>query len=49
MTIASEIAAERSDVKGPGSFIPALIDELAAITPKDLDARARIDVSTVEL
>jgi thiamine-phosphate diphosphorylase/hydroxyethylthiazole kinase len=26
--IAAEIAAEREDVKGPGTFIPALIDEL---------------------
>ncbi|CZR61587.1 probable hydroxyethylthiazole kinase [Phialocephala subalpina] len=26
--IAAEIAAEREDVKGPGTFVPALIDEL---------------------
>lgn len=30
-TIAAEIAAARDDVKGPGSFIPALIDELYSI------------------
>ena len=26
--IAAEIASERADVKGPGTFVPALIDEL---------------------
>ena len=26
--IAAEMAAEREDVRGPGSFVPALIDEL---------------------
>jgi thiamine-phosphate diphosphorylase/hydroxyethylthiazole kinase len=26
--IAAEIAATREDVKGPGTFVPALIDEL---------------------
>jgi thiamine-phosphate diphosphorylase/hydroxyethylthiazole kinase len=26
--IAAEIAAERDDVKGPGSFVPAFLDEL---------------------
>lgn len=44
MTIASEVAAERVDVKGPGSFIPALIDEVAAITPEVLQKRANIEV-----
>ncbi|CAO1630140.1 unnamed protein product [Parajaminaea phylloscopi] len=44
MTIASEKAAERDDVRGPGSFIPALIDEIAALTPQDLVERAKIDI-----
>lgn len=44
MTIASELAAERSDVKGPGSFIPALIDELASLTPEQISNRAKIEV-----
>ena len=43
MNIASELAAERPDVKGPGTFIPALIDELAAITPEKIIQRARFD------
>ena len=30
--IAAERAAERSDVKGPGTFVPALLDELYSIT-----------------
>lgn len=30
--IASERAAARSDVKGPGTFVPALLDELYNIT-----------------
>lgn len=29
--IAAEIAAERRDVKGPGTFVPAFLDELYAI------------------
>ncbi|KAI0128705.1 Hydroxyethylthiazole kinase family-domain-containing protein [Xylariales sp. AK1849] len=29
--IAAEIAAEREDVKGPGTFVPAFLDELRAI------------------
>lgn len=44
MTIASEKAAERSDVKGPGSFIPALIDEIASVEPDDLRQRAKIRI-----
>ncbi|CAO1631954.1 unnamed protein product [Sympodiomycopsis kandeliae] len=44
MTIASEKAAERQDVKGPGSFIPALIDEIANLTPQDILQRAKISV-----
>ena len=43
MEIASELAAERQDVKGPGSFIPALIDELASITPQHIIERAKIE------
>jgi thiamine-phosphate diphosphorylase/hydroxyethylthiazole kinase len=29
--IAAEVAAERSDVQGPGTFVPAFIDELARL------------------
>jgi thiamine-phosphate diphosphorylase/hydroxyethylthiazole kinase len=45
MTIASEIAAERSDVRGPGSFIPALLDELAALSEDDIVKRAKVDIA----
>jgi thiamine-phosphate diphosphorylase/hydroxyethylthiazole kinase len=44
MTIASEVAAERPDVKGPGTFIPALIDELAALSPQTLIERQKIEI-----
>lgn len=44
MTIASELAAERPDVKGPGSFIPALIDELANLTPDQIKQKARVEI-----
>lgn len=45
MTIASELAAARQDVKGPGTFIPALLDELASITPETMASRAKISIS----
>lgn len=44
MTISSEIAAQRQDVKGPGSFISALIDELASITPEQIIELAKIEI-----
>lgn len=46
MTIASEKAAERADVRGPGTFIAALQDELASISPDDIRQRAKLEVST---
>lgn len=46
MTIASEKAAARDDVKGPGTFIPALQDELAAISAADIHRYAKIDIVT---
>lgn len=44
MTIASEKAAVRSDVKGPGTFIPALQDELAAISGDDILKYAKLEI-----
>lgn len=41
-TIAAELAAEQTH--RPGSFIPAFLDELDALTPEDVTARARITV-----
>jgi hydroxyethylthiazole kinase len=38
--VAAEDAA--ADAKGPGSFHVALYDELAALDPVTLDARARV-------
>lgn len=45
MNIASELAAERSDVRGPGSFIPALIDEIANLDAETLRKRAKVRVA----
>jgi len=42
ITVAAEIAAERSDVQGTGTFLPALIDELMRLTPKAVIARAKV-------
>jgi hypothetical protein len=42
--IAAEIAAARPDVHGPGTFLPALIDELANLTPEVIVARANVEV-----
>ena len=44
MTIASEKAAQRDDVRGPGTFIPALQDELAAVSAQDILSMAKIDI-----
>lgn len=47
--IAAELAAERPDVKGPGSFVPAFLDELykirIATTKGDLKWLTRAKVS----
>lgn len=42
ITIASEIAGERHDVRGTGTFLPALIDELGRLTPEAVVQRAKI-------
>lgn len=52
--IAAELAAARDDVKGPGSFVPALIDELYSIRQQTSKgalawlARARVQLCTVK-
>ncbi|WWC64578.1 hydroxyethylthiazole kinase [Kwoniella dejecticola CBS 10117] len=43
-TVASEAAAERSDVKGPGTFRSALIDELYNLTPEVVRHRAKVEI-----
>jgi len=44
VAIASEIAALRPDVQGPGTFLPALIDELSKLTPEILSEKANIEI-----
>ncbi|OBZ68095.1 putative thiamine biosynthetic bifunctional enzyme [Grifola frondosa] len=44
VTIASEFAAVRADVKGSGTFLPALIDELGGLTPDKMVSAARVEV-----
>ena len=44
VTIASEIAAAREDVKGSGTFLPALIDELGKLSPEIIQSRANVEV-----
>lgn len=41
--VAGEIAAEKAE--GPGSFGWRFLDALAALTPQDLDAQARIEIA----
>ncbi|KAI0455361.1 Hydroxyethylthiazole kinase family-domain-containing protein [Xylaria acuta] len=49
--IAAELAAERPDVQGPGSFVPAFLDELykirVATTKEDLGWLTRAKVSKI--
>jgi len=44
LTVAAEIAAQRVDVKGPGTFLPALIDELWTLQPSTVQSLARIEL-----
>ncbi|THV05114.1 HK-domain-containing protein [Dendrothele bispora CBS 962.96] len=42
--VAAEFAAVRGDVKGPGTFFPALVDELASLTPEKVVRRVKIQI-----
>lgn len=44
ITIASELAASREDVKGSGTFLPALIDEIYNLTPEKVIERAKVKI-----
>jgi thiamine-phosphate diphosphorylase / hydroxyethylthiazole kinase len=44
VTVASEFAAARSDVHGPGTFLPALIDELAGLDANKLIKAAKVEI-----
>ncbi|KAK7057224.1 TMP-TENI-domain-containing protein [Favolaschia claudopus] len=43
LTVASELAAKREDVHGVGTFLPALIDEVANLKPDDIKRLAKIE------
>lgn len=34
----------RDDVKGAGTFLPALIDELWTLTPENMRSMARVEI-----
>lgn len=46
LTIGSELAGERTDVKGTGTFLPGLIDELFHLTPECIVERAKVEIVT---
>ncbi|KAG7091073.1 hypothetical protein E1B28_010130 [Marasmius oreades] len=45
LNVAAEIAAARDDVRGPGTFFPALLDELANLTPQVVSERVRVELA----
>lgn len=44
MTVAAEIAAARDDVRGPGTFRAALLDELYNLKPEDILRLAKVEI-----
>ena len=44
MTVAAELAVKSGDVKGPGTFLPGLIDTLWRLTPEHVRELAKITV-----
>ncbi|KZT11068.1 Hydroxyethylthiazole kinase [Laetiporus sulphureus 93-53] len=44
LTVSSEYAAAREDVKGSGTFLPALIDELGKLSAQKIGETAKIEV-----
>ena len=44
VNVAAEVAAARPDVKGPGTFRAALIDELYNLTPDEVKRRAKVEI-----
>jgi thiamine-phosphate diphosphorylase/hydroxyethylthiazole kinase len=47
--VAAERAAAREDVRGPGTFRAALIDELYNVRGGDVEARAKVEIVEVEV
>jgi thiamine-phosphate diphosphorylase/hydroxyethylthiazole kinase len=43
-TVAGQLAAERPDVKGTGTFRAALIDELYNLRPEDVARLAKVEI-----
>jgi thiamine-phosphate diphosphorylase/hydroxyethylthiazole kinase len=43
LTIAAELAMKRENVVGPGTFLPALIDELGSLRPNVVQEMAKIE------
>jgi thiamine-phosphate diphosphorylase/hydroxyethylthiazole kinase len=46
LTIAAQHAASREEVRGPGTFLPALIDELGMLTPESILRNAVVEAET---
>ncbi|KDQ21517.1 hypothetical protein BOTBODRAFT_25958 [Botryobasidium botryosum FD-172 SS1] len=44
ITVASELAVERPEVRGTGTFLPALIDAIYGLTPEDVASRAKVEI-----
>ncbi|KAF9479063.1 thiamine biosynthetic bifunctional enzyme Thi4 [Pholiota conissans] len=47
LTVAAELAVESGSVKGPGTFLPALIDSLWALTPEHIAQKAKFAVKGI--
>jgi thiamine-phosphate diphosphorylase / hydroxyethylthiazole kinase len=45
VTIAAELAVESDEVKGPGTFMPALIDKLATLQADEVRRRIKIKIT----
>ncbi|KAI5822082.1 HK-domain-containing protein [Schizophyllum commune Tattone D] len=43
LSIAAEKAVARGDVYGPGTFLPALMDEVAHLQPEEVRGRAKVE------
>ncbi|KAG6865202.1 hypothetical protein C0991_004511 [Blastosporella zonata] len=44
LTIATELAVQKGNMNGPGTFLPALIDELWTLQPETVHSLARVEV-----
>lgn len=44
LTVAAELAVQREDVKGPGTFLSGLIDTLWALSSDDVQNLAKVSI-----